>query len=110
MYRTCKTNCNSHDCKRRLFIFNSLDIIISSLTTPSAFIINFEQIYYEIFFSLKYLFDFFAPVQYFFIRITSWKCRHSQNTKAVVRRCSSELVFLKTSQVLQENICVRVTF
>ena len=43
----CKTSCSSNDCKRRLFSINSLDIIWSSATTPSSFIIHFEQVDYE---------------------------------------------------------------
>ena len=40
----CKTNYSSNDCEWRL-----LNVIWSSLTSPSSFIINFEQVYYEIF-------------------------------------------------------------
>ena len=53
-------NCINNDCERRLFNVHSLGIIWSSLLTPSSFILYFEQVYYEIFFSLKYLFDFFC--------------------------------------------------
>ena len=58
----CKTSCSSNNCKRRLFSINSLDIIWSSATTPSSFIIHFEQVDYEILFSLKYLFLFSVRV------------------------------------------------
>ena len=50
-----ETNCTRNVCERGLFNVNSLDIILYSLTTPSSFIIYFEQVYYETFFSLKYL-------------------------------------------------------
>ena len=50
-----KTNCSRNVCERRLFNVNSFDIILYSLTTPSSFIMYFEQVYYETFFSLKYL-------------------------------------------------------
>ena len=62
MFDMCKTNSSSNDCERRFFTVNSLDITWSSLTTPSSFIINFMQVYYEIFFDFKYLFHFFVPV------------------------------------------------
>ena len=57
----CRTNCSSNDIERRLFSVHALDIL-SSLTTPSSNIGYFEQVYYEILFSLKYLFHFFVPV------------------------------------------------
>ena len=53
MFAMCKTNCISNDCEQHFFNVNSLDIIRSSLTTPSSLIINFDKVYYEIFFSLK---------------------------------------------------------
>ena len=57
----CKTNSSSNDCERRFFNASSLDIIWSSLTALSSFIIYFEEVHYEIFFSLKYLFHLFVP-------------------------------------------------
>ena len=53
MFAMCKTNCVSNDCEQPFFNVNSLDIIRSSLTTPSSLIINFDKVYYEIFLSLK---------------------------------------------------------
>ena len=47
--------------ERRLFNVHTLDIL-SSLTNPNSNIVYFEQVYYEILFSLKYLFHFFVPV------------------------------------------------
>ena len=43
-------------CKKNFDINEQrLDIIWSSVITPRSFIVYFEQVYYEIFFSLKYL-------------------------------------------------------
>ena len=61
MFGMCKTNSSSNDCERRFFNASSLDIIWSSLTALSSFIIYFEEVHYEIFFSLKYLFHLFVP-------------------------------------------------
>ena len=62
MFAMCKTNCISNDCEQPFFNVNSLDIIRSSLTTPSSLIINFDKVYYEIFLSLKSLFQFFVTL------------------------------------------------
>ena len=35
---------------------------------------------------------------------------YNENTEAFVRRCSSKQVFLKISQIAQENTCVGVSF
>ena len=59
---SAKKNCSSNNCDQHLFFVNSFDIIWSSLTAPSLFNINFEQVYHEIFFSLKYLFHFCVSV------------------------------------------------
>ena len=48
--------------KQSLFNLNSLGIIWSGTTALKSFIINFEQVCYEIFFSLKWLFQVFLPV------------------------------------------------
>ena len=62
-----ETICSCNDCERLSFNINSLDIIRSSLTTPSSFISYFEQVHYEIFFSLKCLFHFVPVVDKTFL-------------------------------------------
>ena len=72
----CKTKCNNEDCKQCLFNVCSLDIIWSSLKKPEF--IYYETGHYEIFLSLKCLFNFFVPMAEctFFKKVTSWKCNH----------------------------------
>ena len=49
MFDMCKTAAAVMIVNYRFPLFNSLDLIGSSFTTPRSFIINFEQVHYEIF-------------------------------------------------------------
>lgn len=69
-------------CKTAVMAANDVCLILAVHTLfhlvlqhPSSSIINSEQVYYEIFFCLKYLFPFFLPVVVytFFIEIMGMK-------------------------------------
>ena len=83
-----KTNSSSNDLERRLFIVNSLGITWSSLTTPSSFINNFVQVYYESFLIwniyLTFLYHLLITPFYKnnFLEMYSFS-----NANRVVRRC-----------------------
>ena len=88
-----------------------LDVIWSSLRAPSLLIINFEQVYPEIFFlfwNIYFTFLCQLLIILFYKNNFDMKYSHSQNKKAAGCRWSSKYVFLKASP--RENTCAGDSF
>ena len=51
-----------------------------------------------------------APVESFQVNFQIASEEDAASTEAVVRKCSSKQVFLKISQISQENTCVGISF
>ena len=56
--------CQQFNCKHLLIVSNG-DIIWFNLKTPEFFLVDLEQVFYEIFFGRKSLFHFFVMKVYY---------------------------------------------